>query len=99
MGRRSQLIRHMDAAVEIAGGRTVLGLLFVEGESQAPMLVPKHWSLAAEEQLAPHLLCPSLPHRTKEEQQTIVKGVLGVATWQRVCKAFSIAWPPIQDAV
>lgn len=99
MGKRSQLIRHMDAAWQIAVGRAVLGLLLVEGESQAPMSVPGHWSLASDEQLKPGLLFPSLPHRTKEERQAIADGVLGVATWQRVCNEFSIDWPPVQDSV
>ena len=82
MPKRSQLIRHMDAAWEVADGRRVLGLLLVEGESPDPMLVPEQWSSASDEQLRPALLVPSLPHRTVEERDAIAGSVLGAATWQ-----------------
>lgn len=97
MPKRSQLIRHMDAAWEIADGRRVLGLLLVEGESPNPMLVPERWSTASDEQIQPALLVPSLPHRTAEERDVIAGGVLGVATWQRICEKFNIEWPPFED--
>jgi hypothetical protein len=98
MKKRSQLIRHMDAAWEVAAGRTVLGLLLVEGEEENPLAVPKQWARASDNQLCPDLLDPSLPHRTDEERQAIAAGVLGVATWQRVCHEFSIDWPPVRDS-
>ena len=97
MEKRSQLIRHTDAAWEVAGGRRVLGLLLVEGERPDPMQVPGRWSLASDEQLRPDLLVPSLPHRTTEERDIIAGGILGAATWQRVCQEFSIEWPPVED--
>ena len=97
MQKRSQLIRHTDAAREVAGGRRVLGLLLVEGESPDPILVPKRWSSASDEQLRPEFLVCSLPHRTAEERDIIAGGILGVATWQRVCQEFSIEWPPVED--
>ena len=97
MKKRSQLIRHMDAAWKVADGRRVLGLLLVEGESPDPMLVPERWSSASAEQLRPALLVPSLPHRTVEERDAIAGSVLGAATWQRVCEEFSIDWPPVED--
>ncbi len=97
MPKRSQLIRHMDAAWEMADGRRVLGLLLVEGENPDPMLVPKRWSTASDEQIQPALLVPSLPHRTAEERDVIAEGVLGAATWQRICEEFSIEWPPFED--
>ena len=97
MERRSQLIRHMDAAWEVADGRRVLGLLLVEGERPDPMLVPERWSSASDEQIQPALLLPSLPHRTGEERDIIAGGVLGTATWQRVCEEFNIEWPPDED--
>ena len=97
MAKRSQLIRHMDAAWEVADGRRVLGLLLVEGESPDPMLVPERWSSASDEQLRPALLMPSLPHRTAEERDIIAGGVLGVATWQGIFEEFSIEWPPVED--
>lgn len=97
MPKRSQLIRHIDAAWEMADGRRVLGLLLVEGENPDPMLVPKRWSTASDEQIQPALLVPSLPHRTAEELDVIAEGFLGAATWQRICEEFSIEWPPSED--
>ena len=94
MGKRNQLIRHMDAAWEVAKGRAVLGLLLVEGKANDPMSVPKKWLRADTD-----LLVPSLPHRSGEVRQKIKNGFLGVATWQRVCYEFNITWPPVQDEV
>lgn len=94
MKKRSQLIRHMDAAWEIAAGRAVLGLLVVEGGADDPMSVPEHWQLASARQIEAELLVPSLPHRSAKERQAIAAGVLGAVTWQRVCQEFSIGWPP-----
>lgn len=94
MGKRNQLIRHMDAAWEVAEGRAVLGLLLVEGKVNDPMSVPKKWLQADTD-----LLVPSLPHRSGEVRQKIENGILGVATWQRVCYEFNITWPPVQDEV
>ncbi len=94
MEKRNQLIRHMDAAWEVAEGRAVLGLLLVEGKVNDPKLVPKKWLQADTD-----LLVPSLPHRSGEVRQKIENGILGVATWQRVCYEFNITWPPVQDEV
>lgn len=94
MEYRPQLIRHMDGAMAIAGGRTVLSLLLVEGKSDDPMTVPVKWTRELEKHFQPDMLALSLPHRSDEERQLIVNGVLGIATWQRVCNEFSIRWPP-----
>ena len=94
MANRPQLIRHMDGAMAIAEGRTVLSMLLVEGESDDPMTVPAKWTFQLEQHLQPDSLVLSLPHRSERERQQIVSGVLGIATWQRVCNEFSICWPP-----
>ena len=99
MQYRPQLIRHMDAAWEVAEGRAVLGLFLVEGEPDNPLSVPKKWSRDSEKHLQHDQLASSLPHRSDQERQEIAGGVLGVATWQRVCHEFSIGWPPVQDVV
>ena len=97
MKNRHQLIRHMDAAREVADGRRVLGLLLVEGEDPDPKLVPERWSLASDEQVSFNSLNDSLPHRTSAERHSFSEGVLGAATWQRVCEEFGIGWPPADD--
>ena len=60
MKKRSQLIRHMDAAWEVAKGRAVLGLLLVEGEADDPLSVPKKWLRAVEKDLGPRHAGPEL---------------------------------------
>lgn len=99
MSHRPQLIRHMDAAQVIANGRTVLSLLLVEGKADDPMSVPDKWAGALEQHIQPEMLALSLPHRSNSDRKKIVDGVLGIATWQRLCNEFSISWPLTVDDV
>jgi hypothetical protein len=99
MTERSQLLRHMDAALEISGDRQVFGLLLVEGDPADPMTPSKFWRDQARSQISDPLVASSLPHRTVTERDRIVSGVLGAATWQRVCSVFGIPWPPAPDVV
>lgn len=94
MPRRSQLLRHMDAALEVAATRRVFGLLIVEGTGTDPLEVDSFWRDQADAQVAADLLECSLPHRSRQERSTIAGGVLGVVTWQRVCSDRGIPWPP-----
>jgi len=97
MHYRPQLIRHMDAAWEVAEGRVVLGLLLVEGKTGDPMSVPMKWLRDSEMHLQHDHLAASLPHRSDQERLEIGAGILGAATWQSVCHEFSIGWPPFQE--
>ena len=98
MGERSQLVRHMDAAREAYAPKRVLGLLIVEGSDGEEGLTPSEfWRAECAAQFAPKMLADSLPHRSDIERQVIAKGILGVATWQGVCREFGIPWPPVQD--
>jgi len=98
MPKRSQLLRHMDAAVEIGGARRVLGLLVVEGDGKGNVLEPSdYWLEQSRSQYADSMLGASLPHRSLSERRELVGGVLGVTTWQRVCLEFDLLWPPLDD--
>ena len=97
MSSRSQLLRHMDAAWEIADGRVVLGLLLVEGADPQPSEVPEKWRAASERDCVAESLRASLPHRSPEVRTEIARGLLGVATWQRVCETFELSWPPVHE--
>ena len=98
MPKRSQMLRHMDAAYEIRGGKRVLGLMIVEGNGGADTVtVSDHWTQQAGEQILEQTQNDSLPHRGVEERRQIAAGFLGVTTWQRVCAEFSIPWPPYKD--
>lgn len=90
MKHRPQLIRHMDAATDVAQGRSVFGLLLVEGNPDDPMFVPEKWTLGLEQHIQPDRLAQSLPHRSLRRRQNIASSILGAATWQRVCSEFSI---------
>ncbi|MBW2316632.1 MAG: hypothetical protein JRH10_20915 [Deltaproteobacteria bacterium] len=80
---RHRILRHMDAAYEIAGRRPVLGFFIVEGESESEF--PSDWLEAAHETLSPEAIEHSLPHRPPAEREAIARGFLGVTTWQEVC--------------
>jgi len=93
--RRSQILRHMDAAFEISEGRRVFGLMIVEGPGGADSVTPSaYWLNQAEEEISDSSLSASLPHRTVAERAHIAEGFLGVTTWQAVCKRFGLPWPP-----
>jgi len=85
---RHQMLRHMDAAYEIAGHRVLLGFFIVEGDAAGD--IPKVWRDAAEQTLSPEAIHGSLPHRPEAERDAIAAGFLGVTTWQLVCERLGI---------
>jgi hypothetical protein len=92
---RSQLIRHMDAAMERWPEKEIFGLLIVEGQGGADAVEPSaKWRELSTAQTGPELLMASLPHRSAEERRPFTARDLGVTTWQAVCKEFNIPWPP-----
>lgn len=93
MPERNQMLRHMDAAWEIAQGRKVFGLMIVEGEEPAELYPSKHWLSESDKVVMKETLTTSLPHRTETERDQIAEGYLGVTTWQRVCRELRVAWP------
>jgi hypothetical protein len=100
MPKRSQMLRHMDAAWEIRGAKRVLGLMIVEGDGGADAVtVSSHWANQAKQQILEHTLTESFPHRRVEERRQIAGGFLGATTWQRVCTEFAITWPPVDDDI
>jgi len=95
MRRRSQLIRHMDAAREAYPDKRVMGLLIVEGIDGDKSVVPsQHWLDECSAQYEDTMLASSLPHRDNAEREKIRKGILGVTTWQAICEQNDLAWPP-----
>jgi hypothetical protein len=99
MGTRSQLLRHMDAAMNRFAGKRILGLLLVEGQGGAEAVsVSPYWFAQSRSQFAPTMLASSLPHRTAAERSVLAAGILGVATWQAICARFELAWPPYKDS-
>jgi hypothetical protein len=95
MACRSQLVRHMDAAMEAYPNKRVLGLLIVEGLGGREAVTPSaFWQAQCRAQYADAMLRESLPHRTPEQRQAIGDGIIGVTTWQAVCAEFRIPWPP-----
>lgn len=101
MGTRSQLIRHLDAASDAFPGKRVLGLLVVEGdESKAAATTPSvFWNQQSVAQYETEILNASLPHRTTAQRKAIASGILGVTTWQAICAAIGLPWPPSGDVV
>jgi hypothetical protein len=97
MPSRSQMLRHMDAAWDIRGGKPVFGMMIVKGPGGAEATAPsKHWVTQANDQVLIETLAASLPHREPREREQIAARFLGVTTWQRVSE-FGLGWPPFQD--
>ena len=90
MPGRHQMLRHLDAAWEIRGGRSVYGCFIVEAIPGDGVDVPGVWREAAEATRSDSAIAGSLPHRSPEEQAAIVSGFLGVTTWQAVVARFKL---------
>ena len=88
MEGRHQMLRHLDCAWEIRGGRQVAGFFIVEGED-ASEEIPAKWLSFARETIAPSTIAAGLPHRGPDEQKQIAAAFIGVTTWQRVCREFA----------
>jgi hypothetical protein len=96
---RHQIWRHIDAAWEIRGRRSVYGFFIVEGSDVAPTSVPAPWRAACAACCSPEALASSFPHRSSAEIDAISKCFLGVTTWQAVCQRFGVDWRSLPDAV
>ena len=95
MGARSQLVRHMDAALDHFPGKQMFGLLLIEGDGGSDAVMPsQYWKEQSDAQHSISLLTASLPHRTRIDRECIKQGILGVATWQAVCDQNGLYWPP-----
>jgi hypothetical protein len=100
MRTRSQLIRHMDAAMERYPSKQIYGLLIVEGDGDESATQPSaHWILQCAAQYESIMLDNSLPHRTADERERIANGILGVATWQSVCARVGPDWTSLPDVI
>jgi len=97
MRGRHQLWRHMDAALEIAANRPVLGLMIVEGPSDGSL--PKRWLAAVRELTGAEALESSLPHRSPTQRAQLADGFLGLTTWQRIAIEFGLAPDQLPDVV
>jgi hypothetical protein len=99
MTGRHQMIRHLDAAFEIAGRRSLYGLLVVEGGSAAPERVPDEWTTAADAMLRPDALDVSLPHRGNAERERIAQSFVGTTTWEAIRREFDLPQAVLLKAV
>lgn len=100
MRRRSQLVRHMDAALDSFPEKRVLGILIVEGRGGPDDLAPTvDWVNHCAEQHEESMLADSLPHRSPEERRRVGKGILGLTTWQAVCRAVDVPWTSLPKAI
>jgi hypothetical protein len=81
------MLRNLDAAWEIRGGRSVVGFFIVDERGGAPVSA---WNQFVSETVVPDVLEASLPHRSEAERDAIARAFLGVTTWQAVCREFDI---------
>lgn len=94
---RHQMLRHLDAAFEIAGRRSLYGFFIVEGDDHGK--VPPVWVEASRQTLSPISVDQSLPHRPAVERQVITAAFLGVTTWQQACSALGVPFSDLPDKV
>jgi hypothetical protein len=94
---RHQILRHLDAAFEIRGGRALFGFFIVEGQPDGSL--PPLWINACRETLSEATVAGSLPHRPETERRIIQNGFLGATTWQRVCAATGVAYSALPSEV
>jgi hypothetical protein len=94
---RHQMWRHLDAAWEVRGPRSVFGFFLVEGSPNDPLNPPPVWRAAAADTLIDETMEKSLPHRGAHERQALRETFLGVATWQAVCAKFHICFEDLPD--
>ena len=78
---RNQLIRHMDAAVDISGGKPVFGVLIYEEGA------PYNLTLSRID------LENSLPHRDAKVRMVIKEHCLNPITWQAIGDKFGVCYP------
>ncbi len=98
MSCRDQMLRHIDAAWDIADGRQVLGFYVVEGGTGSDATkVPDEWARVAVETTSPAVLDGSLPHRSASQRQAIARAFLGVTSWQAVCATLGLPWSALPD--
>ena len=86
------MLRNLDAAWDIAGGRQLAAFFAVEGEDPDPSLAPNHWQQAAQATISEEAMAGSLPHRSEEVRQRMAECFLGAVTWQAICRDFAL--PP-----
>lgn len=97
MPLRLQMLRHLDAALEVAGPRSLWGFFMVEGSSDGS--VPQVWLDACADTLEADLVRESLPHRSDEERAMIAEAFLGVTTWQSACAELAVPFEELPDEV
>jgi hypothetical protein len=93
---RHQMLRQIDAAWEIRGGRQVYGFFIVEGNGNV-VDPPLHWIDASRTTISDQAIAGSLPHRGVEEREGIRRAFLGVTTWQAVCGEFGVSASVLRD--
>jgi hypothetical protein len=98
MAGRHQMLRHLDAAWEIRGSRSVYGIMIVESDD-ATGRVPLAWLKAAADIKSSSVVQSSLPHRGPKEQEAIASAFVGITTWQRLCTVFSIDLNTLPDLI
>jgi hypothetical protein len=93
MPERLQMLRHLDGAWEIRGGRSVYGIFIVDGDaSRDPLAVPEKWRMAFNDSATPGVLKASLPHRkTVNERALIGQCLVGITTWQAIQADFNLS--------
>lgn len=93
MPGRHQMWRHLDAAWEIRGHRSVYGLMIVD-ESNFSL-----WARYGRELYSRKTMAESFPHRSRIERRQIISTFAGVVTWQTVCVSLGLDIGSLPDTL
>ena len=94
---RLQILRHLEAALGLAGPRSLWGFFMVEAAPDGS--IPQVWLDACAATLDERILEQSLPHRSAEEREAIAEAFLGVTTWQHACSELGVPPQILPEAV
>ena len=94
---RHQILRHLDAALEIRGNRSLYGFFMVEGKSDGSL--PGVWRDACASTLSEEALSGSLPHRGPGDQEVIRNAFLGAVSWQAACDVLGVPHQSLPNTV
>ena len=96
MAVRHQLLRNIDATLELPGHRRVVGAFIVEAEPGS-FDVPEKWQAMTDLTISTPALTKSLPHRSEAERERIAAGYLGATTWAAVVREFGLSEDLVAD--
>jgi hypothetical protein len=94
-----RLLRNLDALYDMARGRFLSGLFIVEEDNSGVEALEALGAACHTVVANPRTLTKWLPHRQPAQRREIAGALLGVTSWQRVCRELAVPWSALPDSV